>query len=239
MSIEEVTITQKEKAQAVPQAVLRERPSTITDRTLLLLVTAAVIVLDHLTKLFIETWLPLNTSWQPWPEYGHLFQFTHVSNTGAAFGLFPTGSNIFMVVALLVGVIIIVYNYRLPSGHFLFRVALGLQLGGALGNLVDRIRLGHVTDFMDFGPWPVFNLADASIVAGVVVLVFLMLLESRDSDDEGEPEANVEKRPERILERAVLVERQTTADLDSWADNPDMLRSLQDQHLHSPDTSNE
>jgi signal peptidase II len=233
--IEEVAITEKDKA----KAVLQERPSTITDQTLLLLVTAAVIVLDHLTKLFIETWLPLNSSWQPWPQYGDLFQITHVSNTGAAFGLFPTGSNIFMVVAVLVAIIIIIYNYRLPSGHLLFRVALGLQLGGALGNLVDRIRLGHVTDFMDFGPWPVFNLADASIVAGVVVLVFLMLLESQDSDDDEVPEANVEKRPERLLERAVLVERQTTAELDSWADNPDMLRSLQDQHLHSPDTSNE
>jgi signal peptidase II len=219
--IEEVAITEKDKAPAAPP----ERPSTIIDQTLLLLVTAGVIVIDHLVKLFVEIWLPLNSSWQPWPEYGHLFQITHVSNTGAAFGLFPTGSNIFMVVALVVAVIIIIYNYRLPSGHFLFRVALGLQLGGALGNLVDRVRLGHVTDFLDVGPWPVFNLADASIVAGVLVLIFLMLLENQGSDEEEEPDDTVEMMPERLLERPVLVDRQTTGDRDSWADKSDMLRN--------------
>ena len=215
--IEEVRLTEKEVAAPV------ERPSTITDQTLLLVVTAVVIILDHLTKLFIESWLPLNTSWQPWPEYAHLFQITHVSNTGAAFGLFPTGSNIFMVVAVLVAVIIIIYNYRLPAGHFLFRAALGLQLGGALGNLVDRIRLGHVTDFLDFGPWPVFNLADTSIVAGVAVLVLLMALEGRETAEEDEPEPLLERPSRRALERPVIVETQSTG--DSWDDNADMVRN--------------
>jgi signal peptidase II len=211
--IDEVTINEKGK-----MAAPVERPSTITDQTLLLLVTAAVIVLDHVTKLFVESWLPLHSSWQPWPEYGHLFQFTHVSNTGAAFGLFPTGSNIFMVVAVIVGIIIIIYNYRLPSGNFLFRVALGLQLGGALGNLVDRIRLGHVTDFLDFGPWPVFNLADTSIVAGVVILLFLMLLENQDYEDEVEPAGTDEGRLKLGLDRRPLLERRPNVERD-----PDML----------------
>lgn len=231
--IEEVATTKKEKAQSAPvpaaaQSGTAERPSTIVDQTLLLLVTAAVIVLDHLTKLYIEIWLPLNTSWQPWPEYAHIFQFTHVSNTGAAFGLFPTGSNLFMVVAVAVAVIIIVYNYRLPTGHYLFRFALGMQLGGALGNLVDRVRLGHVTDFLDFGPWPVFNLADASIVAGVVVLIILMLLENQEEGEEMTAEAvaesDVEGRAERVYERPVLVKQRTSAENDDWPDRPDMLR---------------
>lgn len=214
--IEEVMITEKEGVRVEP----KERPSTIIDQTLLLVVTAMVIVIDHLTKLYIEIWLPLNSSWQPWPEYGHLFQVTHVSNTGAAFGLFPTGSNIFMVVAVLVAIIIVVYNYRLPAGHYLFRIALGLQLGGALGNFVDRIRLGHVTDFMDVGPWPVFNVADASIVAGVIVLVILMLLESRVSDEGGE-EVVAERVPKLVYERPILIEQQTTAENQTWADVPD------------------
>jgi signal peptidase II len=222
--IEEVATTQKEAVQVVSQPDSAEQPSTIVDQTLLLLVTAAVIVLDHLTKLYIEIWLPLNTSWQPWPEYGDIFQFTHVSNTGAAFGLFPTGSNVFMVVAVLVAGIIIIYNYRLPTGHYLFRIALGMQLGGALGNLVDRIRLGHVTDFLDFGPTPVFNLADASIVVGVIILVILMLLESQEEDEESMADTGVEAVSERVYERPVLVERRTTADNDNWPDRPDMLR---------------
>lgn len=215
--IEDAAISEKEGASDEPE----ERPSTITDQTLLLLVTAVVIILDHLTKLYIEIWLPLNTSWQPWPEYGDVFQFTHVSNTGAAFGLFPTGSNIFMVVASLVAIIIIVYNYRLPSGHYLFRIALGLQLGGALGNLVDRIRLGHVTDFLDVGSWPVFNLADTSIVGGVVVLVILMLLESRETAEDDEPEPALDGGSRRPL----LAERPTSGEVDSWSDSADMLRN--------------
>lgn len=216
--IEEVLITEKEGVSVEPE----ERPSTLVDQTLLLSVTAVVIIVDHVTKLYIETWLPLNSSWQPWPAYGHLFQITHVSNTGAAFGLFPTGSNIFMVVAVLVAIIIVVYNFRLPTGHYLFRIALGLQLGGALGNFVDRIRLGHVTDFMDVGPWPVFNVADASIVAGVIGLVILMLLESRTSDEGGE-EVVAERVPKSVLDRPILVEQQTTAENEAWADVPNTI----------------
>lgn len=228
MMIEEVVTTQKETV-PVPSPGSDEKPSTIADQTLLLVVTAAVIIIDHLTKLYIEIWLPLNTSWQPWPEYGDIFQFTHVSNTGAAFGFFPTGSNVFMVVALLVAGIIIVYNYRLPTGHYLFRIALGLQLGGALGNLVDRVRLGHVTDFLDFGPTPVFNLADASIVVGVAILVLLMILENREADEEPAPVAVTDSEvgsvaAERVYERPILVEQRRTAENDNWPDRPDMLR---------------
>jgi signal peptidase II len=196
-------------------AVEWERPASLPEKTLLFLVMAVVIVFDHLTKLYIEVWLPLNTSLQPWPDMGHLFQFTHVSNTGAAFGLFPTSSKVFMIVAILVAAIIIVYNYRLPAGHFLFRIALGLQLGGALGNLVDRIRLGHVTDFLDFGPWPVFNLADTSIVAGVVILAYLMLLEQQ--------QANADKQLEQTRAQAASQEGRPSDDLDPRLEEPDML----------------
>jgi hypothetical protein len=79
-----------------------------------------------------------------------------------------------------------------------------------------------VTDFLDFGSWPVFNLADASIVAGVVVLVLLMMLEGRATAEEAEPESPVE-RPRRVLERPVIVETQSTA--DSWDDKADMVRN--------------
>jgi signal peptidase II len=208
---QEVVITEQEKGPAVSQ----EQPATISEQTLLFLVTAGIIIFDHLTKLYIEIWLPLHTSYQPWPEYGRLFQLTHVTNTGAAFGLFPTGSNLFMLVALLVAGIIILYNYRLPTGHILFRVALGLQLGGALGNLIDRIRLGHVTDFLDFGPFPVFNVADASIVAGVLVLVFLMLTERQEQPEEAPARS--------VLERPVLAAKELpTAEPNPQPDPPDM-----------------
>jgi len=157
-------------------------PASTAGRAVLFLVAALVILADHVTKLFIESWLPLYQSWAPFPEYADYFRLTHVTNTGAAFGLFPGGSAVFAVIAITVAIIIIVYNYQLPGGQLWLRIALGFQLGGALGNLIDRLRLGHVTDFLDFGPWPVFNLADASVVTGVIILAILMLFERPEMD---------------------------------------------------------
>ena len=73
-----------------------------------------------------------------------------------------------MLAAIIVSMVIIIYNLRLPAGHLFLRVALGMQLGGALGNLIDRARLGHVTDFIDVGPVPIFNIADAAVVRDIV-----------------------------------------------------------------------
>jgi signal peptidase II len=154
-----------------------------TRRVIPILVAAAIIVVDQISKLFIEHWLPLNHTWAPLPEYANYFRLAHVANTGAAFGLFPSGSMLFTVVAVIVSVLILLYNFQLDGRHLWLRVALGLQLGGALGNLLDRLRLGHVTDFLDFGPWPVFNVADAAIVAGVVVLGILLLFEQEDKHE--------------------------------------------------------
>lgn len=160
---------------------LAPRPSPWRHRLFLLVIALIVIGADQLTKVAVERALPLNSSWAPFASIAPFFRFTHVSNTGAAFGLFPTGSVLFAVVAVVVGVVILVYNFQLPAGNLLLRLGLGLQLGGALGNLVDRLRLGHVTDFLDFGPWPVFNLADTAIVAGVALLALLMLQEEREN----------------------------------------------------------
>lgn len=153
-------------------------------QSILFIVAGLVITIDHLTKLLVEAWLPLNTTWAPFPALGDYFRLTHTSNTGAAFGLFPGGSPVFAAVAVGVALFILVYNYRLEAGHTLLRVALGLQLGGAMGNLIDRLRLGHVTDFFDFGPWPVFNVADLAVVTGVVLLGFLMFREQREEQKE-------------------------------------------------------
>jgi signal peptidase II len=151
----------------------------LLEKSLLFSVALLSITLDHLSKRFVEAWLPIGASWAPLPELEPLFRFAHVSNTGAAFGLLSSGSTLFGLIAAIVSAFIIYYNYRLPANQHAYRIALGLQMGGAIGNLVDRLRQGHVTDFLDFGPWPVFNLADFSIVAGVVLLGALMLRDQR------------------------------------------------------------
>lgn len=166
-----------------PPDTADERPASFTEKALLFLVMAAVIILDQLSKYIVETWLPISQSWTPIEVLAPIFKLTHVSNTGAAFGLFPAGSSVFMVVAVVVAIVIIIYNQRLPADHYLYRVALGLQLGGALGNFIDRLRIDHVTDFLDFGPWPVFNFADMAIVSGVMLLAFLLFRENRQEQE--------------------------------------------------------
>jgi signal peptidase II len=191
------------------EEAIESRPASLAERSALFLVTAAVIVADHLSQLFVEAWLPLNQSYAPFPEVFPAFRITHVSNTGAAFGLFPEGSLVFAIVAAIVSAVIVVYNYRLPAGHRLLRLALGLQLAGALGNLIDRVRLGHVTDFFDVGPWPVFNIADASIVAGVAILAYLMLLGQRQERQRarqataGPPDDYVKQPAETLEDRSI------------------------------------
>lgn len=163
-----------------------EPRATLSEKAIPFLVLAIVLALDQISKYFIEHSLQVNQSWAPIPSIESVFRITHVTNTGAAFGFFRSGGNLFMVVAVVVTAAIVIYNHQLSGGQRLFRVALGLQMSGALGNFIDRIRIGHVTDFLDFGPWPVFNLADLSIVSGVVALVLLMLLESREQGDSTE-----------------------------------------------------
>jgi signal peptidase II len=108
---------------------------------------------------------------------GGAIRFDYTSNTGAAFGVFRAGGILFALVAALVSAGIILYYRRIAASPLMVRVGLGLILGGALGNLIDRMRLGYVIDFIDLRWWPVFNLADSAIVIGVCMLAAFTLLQ--------------------------------------------------------------
>lgn len=159
---------------------LQSTPAPLTQKLLMVGTASVVLLADQLTKLLVETKMSLNTTWEPFSNLGHLFRITHVANTGTAFGLFPNGSFLFGALAIIVGLFLLYYNHILPANQTALRLALGLQLGGALGNLIDRLRIGHVTDFLDFGWWPVFNVADMAIVGGVIVLAWMMLKEYQE-----------------------------------------------------------
>jgi len=108
------------------------------------------------------------------------FRITHIQNTGAAFGLFPDQSLVLTIFALIVGTIIlffVVYGYRYYPwlGSTAITLVLGLVLSGTVGNLVDRFRFGHVTDFIDFSYWPAFNIADSAVTIGVILFALLLL----------------------------------------------------------------
>lgn len=168
--------------------------SSSRERWLVFLFGALVLILDIISKEIVRSNLPLYTYWAPFPALENFFRFTHTTNTGVAFGLFQNGNLIFAIFAMVVSIGIIYFNQKLELGNPLLRVALGLQLGGALGNLLDRLRFGSVTDFLDFGPWPVFNVADTAVVAGVILMGVVLLQEERKEraaaavDEAGTPE---------------------------------------------------
>jgi len=143
----------------------------------LVLIQLAVLVflIDQLTKFVVRAFLLFDESF---PAEG-LFRITHSYNTGSAFGMLQ-GQNTPLILVSFVGIAILLLVYRSqPRPTDLMRLSLGLQMGGAAGNLLDRLRLGHVTDFIDIGVWPVFNLADASIVTGLALLAWLFLRPGR------------------------------------------------------------
>jgi signal peptidase II len=135
-------------------------------------VALLVLTLDQLTKWWVMASLPEGGWWSPVPGLWRVFRIVHTTNSGAAFGIFPRQGSFFILVAVVVVVAIVFYQQRLPINGWLIRLTLGLQLGGAAGNLVDRLRFGSVIDFIDIGFWPIFNLADLSIVVGVAVLAY-------------------------------------------------------------------
>lgn len=135
--------------------------------------------LDQFTKGLVRNRLQLGETWVPFPALASIFDITHTSNTGVAFGMFPNAGVFVTVIAFVVIVAIIYYSFSIEREQWLISVALGLQLGGAIGNLADRLRLGPVTDFIHVHNFPLFNVADASISIGVAILALLLLFEAR------------------------------------------------------------
>lgn len=145
-------------------------------RDLALPVIAIIVLLvDQASKAWVIENVPLNGSYDIIPQLSSLFVLTHITNSGAAFGIFPQAGLIFTFVALAVSLVIVFYHRSLPPGQWLVRLSLGLQLGGAIGNLIDRLRYGYVVDLLYFRMFPVFNIADSAIVAGVVLLMYHLI----------------------------------------------------------------
>jgi len=141
-----------------------------------LLTATLVVVADQLSKLWIRSNLLVGQSLF---EIG-FFRFTHIHNTGAAFGLFRGHSLILTVVAVFGVAVLLLYAFLLYRRYPLLnnrlsRVALGLVLGGTIGNLIDRLNFGYVTDFIDFTVWPTFNIADSAVTVGVIIIVCSLL----------------------------------------------------------------
>lgn len=135
------------------------------------LIIMATLVVDQVSKYLVQINMLRGESI---PIIAPIFYLTYIQNPGAAFGILANQTLFFVVVTVIViGGILLGYRY-IPFANEPIRVALGLIMGGALGNLIDRLRLGRVVDFLDFRVWPVFNLADTAIVLGAGILVWFV-----------------------------------------------------------------
>jgi signal peptidase II len=145
----------------------------------LCVIAGIVIALDQWTKFLVRTNLALGEIWMPLDWLAPYARIINWKNTGAAFGMLKNFGGVFSVLAIIVSAAILYFYPQVPRQDKLLRLALGMQLAGALGNLIDRLVIGSVTDFISVGTFPVFNVADSSISVGVVVLIGDMWLRER------------------------------------------------------------
>ncbi len=151
------------------------------DYAILVGLAAIIVAFDQWTKWLVRTNLPFQGIWLPdWLTWlAPYARIVNWSNSGAAFGTFQNGNSVFTVLAIIVIAAILYYYPRVDPHDWTLRLAMGLQLGGAAGNLVDRLLMQRVTDFIAVGTFPVFNVADASISIGVAVLLLGVWLKDR------------------------------------------------------------
>ena len=136
-----------------------------------------IVIFDQITKLLISSYFLLGESKV---LINNVVSLTLIQNTGAGFGILK-GFNIFLIIISLLIIGAIFYCYKkIPERKYMY-VAVGLLLGGAVGNLIDRILYGYVVDFINFGWWPAFNVADSAITVGVVLLG-IEILRDRNSN---------------------------------------------------------
>lgn len=141
--------------------------------------TIVVIICDQLTKYVVRETIPL---YETFIEVG-VFSIVHGQNTGSAFGLFAGFTN-YLIIASLIGLALILYFFvKQASANLFVRIAVGLIVGGAVGNLIDRVKDGFVVDFISVGWWPAFNVADSAISIGMTVMVLFMIFGNKIDND--------------------------------------------------------
>jgi signal peptidase II len=160
-------------------------PAVTQDRTTpfqwsILFGTALILIgLDQIAKALVVRNLELYETWVPVPAFKDFFDITYTQNTGAAFGMLPSASVVFLLIAIIASAVIIYYYREVKGDAWFLRMTMGLMMGGAIGNAIDRLTRGFVVDFLHvfYDPlgfdYPIFNFADAAIVIGVLLLLLL------------------------------------------------------------------
>jgi signal peptidase II len=168
----------------------------------LLLIASLIVALDQWTKWLVRTHIPFTGTWLPegWDWLAPYARVVHWYNSGAAFGMFQNGNLVFSVLAVIVICAILYYYPQVERGDWILRLAMSMQLAGAAGNLIDRLMIQKVTDFISVWSFPVFNVADASITVGVGVLLLGVWFNERKN------------RPPVIRDQSSVISDQSSAD---------------------------
>lgn len=157
----------------------------------IVLIAVVIVALDQWTKNLVRANIELGMRWLPegWDWLYPYARIVHWYNTGAAFGMFKEGSMVFTVLAFIVIGLILYYYPQVESADWSLRIAMSMQLGGATGNLIDRLTIGHVTDWISIGKFAVFNVADASISVGAAILFIGVVMLERAERKKKEQES--------------------------------------------------
>ena len=160
----------------------------------LFVIAGVILVLDQITKILVQYSIPFESSYFA-PDrvtiIEDFFYLVHIGNKGAAWGMFSEYSGVLTLISFAVLLFIFCFRKQLELHKGTMQIAFGLLIGGILGNLIDRIRVGHVIDFIDihlpftlpyimpFGRWPAFNIADSAIVVGMLFYLLLSLSDTK------------------------------------------------------------
>jgi signal peptidase II len=169
-------------------------------RTLISALVIFVVIADQITKYAVKSWMFLYESRE---VFGNFFKLTYIENPGMAFGIQFENKILFTILSVMAALVILVYLIRLPNERFIFKISLGLILGGAIGNLIDRIVYGRVIDFFDveffdisipafsfifidfpgysLTRWPVFNIADSAVTCGMILITWMVFFQKTPS----------------------------------------------------------
>jgi signal peptidase II len=138
------------------------------------------VLLDQLTKIWVAANLPYET---PIPIIGNIFSLDYIHNEGAAWSILSGRVGFLLVITVLVTVVIAYLLYKTPKDQKLLRFSFALLIAGALGNIIDRVRLGYVIDFLRFPDFPIFNIADCFVTVSIALIVILTLIDVKKESD--------------------------------------------------------
>lgn len=157
--------------------------ASLAERWWVLCVPVVILVVDQILKAIMVDWIGPSSSVHRYDVVGEFFSFQYLENRGAAFGILPEQTGMLTALSIVIAVFGVILMWREARTRPVAALAIGMIVGGAFGNIVDRIRLGYVVDFVAIGMWPRFNVADSMVTLGVILLLWSAVRDERASSN--------------------------------------------------------